>query len=165
MEKEIRMKKAQAAMEFLITHGWTILVVMLALIALSFVGVQVTRQAPSPCIGEPGLDCIDKAFISAETNQIQFILRNNMGVGLSRLSVIGGGNKCTVEKSNTTYLQPDGSWKNISNIPNHLPIRISVDCSNDIRKGKFKTLVDVQYTNNQSQLTHISSVSINGVAS
>lgn len=53
------MKKSQAALEFLMTYGWAILVVMLALGALAYFGVfNPNKFAPNKCIFSNGLNCI-----------------------------------------------------------------------------------------------------------
>ncbi len=72
-------KKGQAAMEFLMTYGWAILVVLIAIGALAYFGVlNPSRFLPESCTLIPGLGCDDFA-ITAATNQVQLIIRNGMG--------------------------------------------------------------------------------------
>ena len=53
-------KKAQAAMEFLMTYGWAILVVLAAIAALAYFGVlSPDRFLPSKCVFPSGFGCID----------------------------------------------------------------------------------------------------------
>ena len=57
-------KKAQAAMEFLMTYGWAILVVLAAIGALAYFGVlSPDNLLPERCTGPPGLDCTEKAML------------------------------------------------------------------------------------------------------
>ncbi|MCF7861254.1 hypothetical protein K9M79_03325 [Candidatus Woesearchaeota archaeon] len=53
-------KKGQAALEFLMTYGWAILVVLVVIGALSYFGVlNPTNLLPEKCALEIGLDCTD----------------------------------------------------------------------------------------------------------
>jgi len=53
-------KKGQAAMEFLMTYGWAILVVLAAIGALSYFGVLKPQQfLPEQCVLVPGMACLD----------------------------------------------------------------------------------------------------------
>ena len=53
-----RGKKAQAAMEFLMTYGWAILIILIALGVLFYLGVFNPRT-PSTCIAAAPLSCTD----------------------------------------------------------------------------------------------------------
>ncbi|MBI5391980.1 hypothetical protein HZB00_03170, partial [Candidatus Woesearchaeota archaeon] len=54
------MKKGQAAMEFLMTYGWAILVVLVAIGALAYFGVlSPSRFLPRSCTIGPGFSCDD----------------------------------------------------------------------------------------------------------
>ena len=54
------MKKAQQAMEFLITYGWALLIVLIVIAALAYFGVlNPERLLPQSCILMPGLSCTD----------------------------------------------------------------------------------------------------------
>jgi len=53
-------KKAQAAMEFLMTYGWAILVVLVVIGALAYFGVlSPGRLLPDRCTLPPGISCND----------------------------------------------------------------------------------------------------------
>ena len=52
-------KKSQAAMEFLMTYGWAILVVLAAIAALAYFGVLSPEKfLPEKCLIETGITCI-----------------------------------------------------------------------------------------------------------
>ena len=60
-------KKAQSAMEYLMTYGWAILVVLIALGALFYLGVFSPRT-PNSCVGSAPITCGDvKADASDDT--------------------------------------------------------------------------------------------------
>lgn len=54
-----RTKKAQAAMEFLMTYGWMLLVVLTVIGTLAYFGISRMNIVPTACILEPGIACID----------------------------------------------------------------------------------------------------------
>jgi hypothetical protein len=71
-------KKGQAAMEFLMTYGWAILVVIAAIAALAFFGVlDPARLLPERCTGTGDVPCDGKAAIT--TDMVVIPLRNNIG--------------------------------------------------------------------------------------
>ena len=69
----------QAAMEFLMTYGWAILVVLIAIGALAYFGVlNPGRFFPSSCTLMPGLDCTEFK-VSSGASQVQLFMRNGLG--------------------------------------------------------------------------------------
>jgi hypothetical protein len=72
-----RSRKAQAAMEFLMTYGWAILVVLVAIGALAYFGVlSPSKFVPDTCQFGPGISCDD---FKVTTTGAVFIIRNGMG--------------------------------------------------------------------------------------
>jgi uncharacterized protein (UPF0333 family) len=72
-----RSRKAQAAMEFLMTYGWAILVVLVAIGALAYFGVlSPSKFVPDTCQFGPGISCDD---FKVTTTGATFIIRNGMG--------------------------------------------------------------------------------------
>lgn len=85
------MKKAQAAMEFLMTYGWAILVVLAAIGALAYFGVlSPDKFLPEKCTLPPGLACLDAKV--TQTN-VEMIVQNSMGKDLTVNSISVGN--CT----------------------------------------------------------------------
>lgn len=77
------MKKAQAAMEFLMTYGWAILVVLIAIGALAYFGVLKPEQfLPEKCVISTGsgLFCEDFAIDDEDTVRVYIhnILPNDL---------------------------------------------------------------------------------------
>lgn len=83
-------RRAQAAMEFLMTYGWAILVVLAAVAALAAFGVlSLDKILPESCKGATDIPCLEKAGFEsgvANAGSITFALRNNVG---SRITVTG----------------------------------------------------------------------------
>ena len=70
-------RKAQAAMEFLMTHGWAALVILLALAALVYIGgFRPERFLTDICSLQAGISCND--FIVGSSS-ISVLLQNNWG--------------------------------------------------------------------------------------
>ena len=85
------MKKAQAAMEFLMTYGWAILVVLLSISALAYFGVlDPAKYLPSTCTLDPGLACVDFK-VDGTDNEITLVIRNGMGEDLNPFNISIGG--------------------------------------------------------------------------
>jgi len=80
---ERRKRRGQAALEFLMTYSWAILVVIIVIGALAYFGVlDPTNLIPERCILEAGLDCV--AFTAEEganPSEIDFniVVRNGIG--------------------------------------------------------------------------------------
>jgi len=87
-------RKAQAAMEFLMTYGWAILVVLIAIGALAYFGVlNPDKFLPESCTIGPGIGCDDFQVLTDGTGTL--ILRNGMGDDLSAVTVTLGTTACT----------------------------------------------------------------------
>ncbi|HLC72256.1 MAG TPA: hypothetical protein VJH37_01620 [Candidatus Nanoarchaeia archaeon] len=80
-------KKGQAAMEFLMTYGWALLVVLIAIGALAFFGVlNPSKFLPNSCTLTPGFACNDfKA--AASDDVITIVIQNGLGDNLNSVSL------------------------------------------------------------------------------
>jgi|SRR3989344_8045980 len=91
------MRKGQAAMEFLMTYGWAILVVLVAIGALAYFGVlSPGRLLPDSCIIGNGIGCNEWKVSNANGN-VQLVIQNGKGVDLTgvKVSLSGTGLTCT----------------------------------------------------------------------
>ena len=90
----IRMnKKAQAALEFIMTYGWAILVVLVAVGALAYFGVlSPDRFLPNKCTMQPGIACVDH---KATADQLQVILQNGLGFDITVTELMA--QQCTAQ--------------------------------------------------------------------
>lgn len=93
-------KKAQAAMEFLMTYGWAILVVLVVIGALAYFGVLNPQNLlPEKCTLPMGLYCKDH-LIDGNNSRISFKLENGMGQGIMITSITVSGDiltGCTID--------------------------------------------------------------------
>jgi hypothetical protein len=84
--KEKVKRGGQASMEFLMTYGWAILVVMAAIGALAYFGVLDSANIiPASCTIVPGIDCED--FRITETGQVEINILNGQGQNLNDISI------------------------------------------------------------------------------
>jgi len=100
------MRRAQAAMEFLMTYGWAILVVLVAIGALAYFGVlNPSRFLPTSCTIGVGFSCDEFKVDNLAASNVEIWVRN--GIGKS-LTITGGdmtlteqdGNVCTAVTEN-----------------------------------------------------------------
>src|SRR3989344_5684966 len=73
LKKEIENPKNQAALEFIMTYGWAILVVLVSIGSLSYFGVlSPDKFLPTKCTLQSGIACLDhKATAASLTVNIQ----------------------------------------------------------------------------------------------
>ena len=146
-------KKAQAAMEFLMTYGWAILVVLIVLAALFYLGI-FTPKTPNICIVGAPLTCADVKAEDAN-NKVTLVLASS------------GTQSATLEKiilfaPINTWCQPSPNTISIS-----APTSISCTVNNpvvDLVAGqKYIGIGNVTYQLLGSTETHITQVQFSGV--
>nr|HLC62999.1 hypothetical protein [Candidatus Nanoarchaeia archaeon] len=80
-------KKAQAAMEFLMTYGWAVLVVMIIISSLYAMGI-FSPNVPNSCKIDSPFNCVD---IKAESNgKVTFAISSNDVTTADRVDVKNG---------------------------------------------------------------------------
>lgn len=146
-------KRGQAAMEFLMTYGWAILVVLAAVGALAYFGVlspdtllpeRTTFQAPLPNV--------ENAFADATENEVEISFTNNVGQRINLTNTanatVDEGGECIwgkAERANGSTIEPAHT------ISNGEVFRIIWDCSgaDDTEVGSRFTSDDIrfEYTN------------------
>lgn len=116
-------RKAQAALEFLTTYGWAILVVLVMIGALAYFGVlNPSKFAQERCVFSGAeMTCTEATLINGATkDSIKFTLRNNMpddyillGTSKNITYTISGGDSgvCTPED---TTIRKDGGTATIT---------------------------------------------------
>ena len=128
--------KGQAAMEFLMTYGWAILVVLAAIAALAYFGVLSPEKfLPEKCVLEPGLACIAH---KVEPTKTTLVITNGKGATITVNSVTVGGCSATFDKemlSGTDFTF------------------VVTGCSNGVSKDKFKGDITLAYTLKDTNLT------------
>ncbi len=94
----IRMKKGQAALEFLMTYGWAILVVLIAIGALAYFGVlRPERLLPEKCIVATGSGLYCDDYSVSDTGDVTLRLKNMLAdsVNVTRVNLVITGETCT----------------------------------------------------------------------
>ena len=93
-----RSRSAQAALEFIMTYGWAILVVLVAVGALAYFGVlSPDKFLPSKCTLQSGIACIDH---KATAIALTVVVQNSLGRDITVDSVKAAG--CTALGSQGT---------------------------------------------------------------
>tara|TARA_Y100000034_G_C6898851_1_gene415043 strand:+ start:534 stop:1025 length:492 start_codon:yes stop_codon:yes gene_type:complete len=118
MKNKRSQKKAQAAMEFLMTYGWALLVVLIAIGALAFFGVlNPSRFLPNSCTLAPGFACTD--FKADASGNVVIVLQNGLGeqlnaVTLELTSVTGATCSTQTFNGGTAFTFNDGGSTSMS---------------------------------------------------
>ena len=87
-------KRGQVALEFLMTYGWAILVVLVVIGALAYFGVlSPTTFIPERCSLQVGLNCPGSKIT---TSDVTILVENAMGqdIEITGLNVSMGDNSC-----------------------------------------------------------------------
>ncbi len=138
-------RKSQAAMEFLMTYGWAILVVLAAIAALAYFGVLSPEKfLPEKCIFQPGIACVSH---KVEPTKVTLVISNGLGrtIIINSIDVKG----CASSFSETMMSGTDHTFV------------IGGACSNGASKEKFKADLTMGYTEKDTNLTKTSYGNIN----
>ncbi len=90
-------KKAQGALEFLMTYGWAFLVILIMIGALAYFGVlNPTRFLPERCSFGTQLGCEDY-ILDGEAGSVKLKIRNNLAytINISAIEVTDPDNQFT----------------------------------------------------------------------
>jgi hypothetical protein len=141
------MRKGQAALEFLMTYGWAILVVLAAIAALAFFGVlNPGRFLPEKCTMPSGLACLDFQVVSG---QLTLIVQNSFGFDINNVAVtLSNGTGC----AQSTNMTGAGSLTNGAKATYTLGLNASTACQPS--SGKFRVNVNMNYVNQDTNLAH-----------
>ena len=91
-----RFKRAQAAMEFLMTYGWAILVVLVVIGALSYFGVlSPSTLLPEKCTFPVSVSCTDHTVVGGASPYMAIILQNGAGRDIIVRGVTASGDGYT----------------------------------------------------------------------
>ena len=129
-------RKGQAALEFLMTYGWAILVVLVAIGALAFFGVlSPDKFLPAKCTLQPGLACIDH---QVTPGIVTVVVKN------------GYGSDITV---NDVRAEGCGAIQPATTLANGAQDDYIITCSTAISGSKYSGTLNISYTNDDSGLT------------
>jgi len=132
------MRKGQAALEFLMTYGWAILVVLAAIAALAYFGVlSPDRFLPEKCTLPSGLACLD---FKADATGLTLMIQNSFGFDMNTVVVNVNGTGCSADATGPTSLI------------NGEKGTFAVACTPP--PGKFKGTLTVSFVNQETGLAH-----------
>ncbi|MBI4144828.1 hypothetical protein HY493_01320 [Candidatus Woesearchaeota archaeon] len=136
------MKRAQAAIEFLMTYGWALLIILVAISALAYFGIlNADRFLPERCSLPTGLVCLSH---KATTSQITLVIQNNLGqdITLNEIEITNpsGGSICSA-----TYTSSSGELNN----GDKNTYTIS-SCDTGSSGKKFKGTVAITFTDEET---------------
>ncbi|MBU0757967.1 MAG: hypothetical protein KKF44_07895 [Nanoarchaeota archaeon] len=153
-------RKGQAAMEFLMTYGWAILVVIAAIAALAYFGVlspekmlpeRTTFQAPVPNV--------DNAIVmagGADAGYVEIAFKNNVGFTINVTDVYAADGDCgSVSATGAEEISVEGAaFTTIpiaSTVTNGQGFRIKFRCTPALLAGeKFKSDITFKYVNTET---------------
>jgi hypothetical protein len=157
------MKKGQAAMEFLMTYGWAILVVLAAIGALAYFGVlSPDRFLPDKCTANPPFAC-NEYKVSEAADSVYFAVQNSAGVDITISNVLLS---CDGGTNTATSTTPDFTAGN-STVQNGNALSLTWD-SADLPAGcaavedgnRFKATYDITYRKSGESVDHTGTGSI-----
>ena len=131
-------KKGQAALEFLMTYGWAILVVLVAIGALAFFGVlSPDKFLPSKCLLQVGLVCVDQ---KVTPSVVTVVVKNNFNADIT---------------VNDVRIQNCGASGAQGSLANGAQATYAISCAAPIGSSgsKFSAVLNVSYTNADSGIT------------
>jgi hypothetical protein len=148
-------KKAQAAMEFLMTYGWAILVVLAAIGALAYFGIlSPGNLLPQKCEFQAGMDCTEHPDASEAAGTIVFPIVNSMGYRL------------TVDSVSSPSCTGAGVTLNGAALPADLTNgeagTISLDGCTLIEGERYNERVTIMYTSNATGMQHSATGTVAG---
>ena len=153
-------RKGQAAMEFLMTYGWAILVVLAAIGALAYFGVlSPDRFLPDKCTANPPFACTE---YKVNTTHVYFALQNSAGVDVTvtNVSIACDGAASAEEISTTAGDVQILNGNSASMLWTDTTVEALNGCSDLDDGNKFKATYDISYTKSGETISHVGSGSI-----
>jgi hypothetical protein len=144
-----RNRKGQAAMEFLMTYGWAILIVVIAIAALAAFGV-FNRPIREGCFPESNMITCEMPVISlVETGtgdaMVQMSLRNSDAGAIDITNLIVGDGDCGA--GHTYNVSVDGGATATTAVPRGQTFLLTLVCPNSyIANSDFQEEVTVVFT-------------------
>ncbi len=126
-------------MEFLMTYGWAILVVLVAIGALAYFGVlNPGRFLPSSCTVGPGISC-EAHKVSDSGDSVQLLMRNGAGQSWTNARVQVAG--CT----DSTEADGNDGWTDGQVLGGADGVTLTA-CGLGSINDRYKVALNVSYT-------------------
>jgi hypothetical protein len=146
-------KKSQAAMEFLMTYGWALLVVLIAIAAMALFGLlNPTRYLPAKCELGAGINCMSaSAFTDNErvsdgdaNDKIALLIKNGVGYTMRNISV--NITNCDPILGGEVEILPAGETE-----------RVEIQCGGMVLGARMqsKTIITYLVTIDSETLSHV----------
>ncbi|MBW3015327.1 hypothetical protein KY330_02820 [Candidatus Woesearchaeota archaeon] len=135
------MKRGQAALEFLMTYGWAILVVIIVIGALAAFGVfDVSRLIPDRCVISPSLSCQDHGVVNGS---VMMVLVNGLGQDIEITKVTARDRDTDEDVCELKF--PTGVTS--QEIGNQDRATVALDCGTKLKakSGKYRLDVTLVY--------------------
>ena len=137
-------RASQAALEFLMTYGWAILVVLVAVGALAYFGVlSPDRFLPAKCTLQSGMACLDhKVEGTAGPGGVGVAtvrITNSLGYDIDTIVVKAGG--CGTSSSTPT-------------LANGASATFAITCATALTGSKYNQQLNVSYRVTETTITH-----------
>lgn len=134
-------------MEFLMTYGWALLIVLVAVSALAYFGIlNADKFLPERCLMPAGIACLGH---KATTSEVTLVLQNSLGTDITVDTI-------TIEKSGSAICSSSPGSQLLSN--NKATYTVT-SCSTGSSGGKLKADIKFTYTDDNSlQKTGIGSL-------
>ena len=161
------MRKAQAAMEFLMTYGWAILVVLAAIAALAYFGVlSPSNMLPETATGFNGIMNVGGPSSSSTGNWVGLTLVNDLGDSINVTGASFTTTDCTVSGvdlcpmngnvvDNNCLQDGTGKYATGTIFENSQKFAAIVRCSSLSGVSRVKGTLNINYTSLQSGMPGI----------
>ena len=136
-------RKAQSAMEYLMTYGWAILVILIALGAMFYLGV-FDPSTPNNCQIQAPFNCLDVLLVEEDPGTLTLSVGVSSASSPTVISITVNGDACTsimvggILETSLTLNQVN-----------------TISCSITMSEGdKFTGTIALTYTSQYGGLTH-----------
>lgn len=163
-------KRGQAAMEFLMTYGWAIVVVLAAIGALAYFGVLSPQKLlPDRTTFSAPLPNVDNAVVTLTGNTVQIAFKNNKGVDITLPMTASATGDCANPTVTGTFTNSTGGQEAIvagtTRIQNGGGFLLTFDCDDNAGAqlgSKFKADFTFPYVNYETGQTLSQTGSVEG---
>ena len=156
-------KKGQAAMEFLMTYGWAILVVLAAIGALAYFDVfSADNLLPETTTFAAPLQSLDTAVVDVdedgEPGEVEVAFRNNVG---ERINITGDGSSTADGCENVDSVTIDEEES--QEVTSGDQFLVTWECDDLVQGERVDGEFSFEYTNLQTTQTrtHTGDISVN----
>lgn len=141
----MRSKKSQAAIEFLSSYGWALVITLTCLFALTYYITFYPGDYPETCYFETGFFCND---ITIKDNIIQLSIRNSFG-SIDIYPEVRIENKCT----SISQISVNGLTTFPVKVDSEDNFLLRIECA-DLQKGRISEDIYINYTSIDNKINH-----------